>query len=191
MGKDKILKVIAQNKPEKNVEILLPEIPEIHNQDLTLSFDMSLQKVGGSLVRFKSKNDLQAYLADNFSNVIDFELDDVKRDYGYNCSLEKLNNIEVAMITAKMGVVENGAIWLDDTCYPHRIIPFITQNLIIRLQSNQLVSNMHIAYRKINPAHTGYGVFISGPSKTADIEQSLVYGAHGARQLIVLLLETD
>jgi L-lactate dehydrogenase complex protein LldG len=37
-------------------------------------------------------------------------------------------------------------------------------------------------------AEYGFGVFLAGPSKTADIEQSLVLGAHGARGLVVFLV---
>jgi len=42
-------------------------------------------------------------------------------------------------------------------------------------------------YKKLNLGKTGFGVFISGPSKTADIEQSMVYGAHGAKEMYVIL----
>jgi L-lactate dehydrogenase complex protein LldG len=37
----------------------------------------------------------------------------------------------------------------------------------------------------------GWGCFIAGPSKTADIEQSLVIGAHGARSMVIFLLEGE
>jgi L-lactate dehydrogenase complex protein LldG len=48
---------------------------------------------------------------------------------------------------------------------------------------------MHHAYQKIDIAKGGFGIFIAGPSKTADIEQSLVIGAHGARTATIYVLE--
>ncbi len=56
------------------------------------------------------------------------------------------------------------------------------------LPRDNVVSNMHEAYRSIEFNDYGYGVFISGPSKTADIAQVLVTGAQAARTLTVFLI---
>lgn len=48
---------------------------------------------------------------------------------------------------------------------------------------------MHQAYDCIGNQEYGFGTFISGPSKTADIEESLVIGTHGARGLMVFIME--
>jgi len=48
---------------------------------------------------------------------------------------------------------------------------------------------MHHAYDRIGDADYGFGLFLAGPSKTADIEQSLVLGAHGSRSMTVFLVE--
>jgi L-lactate dehydrogenase complex protein LldG len=57
---------------------------------------------------------------------------------------------------------------------------------VLVLDKNTIVANMQQAYAKLENAGS-YGVFIAGPSKTADIEQSLVIGAHGARSMMVLI----
>ena len=101
-----------------------------------------------------------------------------------------LEMIEVAILQAEFGVAENGAVWISDNHLQHRVLPFITQNLAFVIPRNALVNNMHDAYRILADT-TGWGCFISGPSKTADIEQSLVIGAHGARSLVIFLLEEN
>lgn len=99
----------------------------------------------------------------------------------------RLANIEVAILDGQFGVAENGAIWLTDENLGLRALPFITEHLVIVLKEDQLVGNMHQAYQKIGNQQSGFGLFIAGPSKTADIEQSLVIGAHGAKSLMVLV----
>ena len=96
-----------------------------------------------------------------------------------------LAEIEVLEIDGEFGVAENGAIWLTEDALPHRVAPFICQHLVIHV--SEIVPTMHAAYARLGEVKSGFGLFLSGPSKTADIEQSLVIGAHGARSLTVVL----
>ena len=91
--------------------------------------------------------------------------------------------VEVASLEA-----ENGAVWITEELMGHRALPFITQHLAIVINANDIVPTMHQAYKRIGDARQGFGTFIAGPSKTADIEQSLVIGAHGSRSMTVFLL---
>ena len=88
-----------------------------------------------------------------------------------------------------LGVAENGAIWVSDEKIHHRVSLCLTQHLVLVIYAKSIVSNMHQAYAELQNVREDYGVFISGPSKTADIEQSLVIGAHGARTLDIIIVE--
>jgi L-lactate dehydrogenase complex protein LldG len=96
-----------------------------------------------------------------------------------------LAEVEVLEIDGEFGVAENGAIWLTEEAMPHRVAPFICQHLVINVK--KIVPNMHAAYEELGKVKSGFGLFLAGPSKTADIEQSLVIGAHGARSLTVVI----
>jgi len=110
-------------------------------------------------------------------------------DFSLNVSdPHELEMIEIAILEAEFGVAENGAVWISDNHLPHRALPFITQNLAFVIPRNKIVNNMHDGYGILADT-TGWGCFISGPSKTADIEQSLVIGAHGARSLVIFLMD--
>lgn len=90
----------------------------------------------------------------------------------------------------EIGVAENGAIWIPQTV-KYKAIYFISEKLVILLNRNKIVDTMYDAYRKLDGQEYQFGTFISGPSKTADIEQALVMGAHGARDVLVILTNTD
>lgn len=100
-----------------------------------------------------------------------------------------LSDVDVLLIEGHLGVAENGAIWISEDQVPHRVAPFICQHLVITIAKELLVSNMHAAYNQLGENQSGFGLFLAGPSKTADIEQSLVIGAHGARSLTVLIIQ--
>ena len=102
----------------------------------------------------------------------------------------QLEGIHTAILRARFGVCENGAVWMDEAeLGPHRVLPFIAEHLFIVLNAADLVANMHEAYARVGQIGTGFGLFLAGPSKTADIEQCLVIGAHGARGATVFLLD--
>lgn len=99
-----------------------------------------------------------------------------------------LEALDWVIVPGRLLVAENGAIWVDGAVLPHRVMLFISQYLAIVVSRSQVVHQMHEAYAKIGTPTPGFGVFVSGPSKTADIEQSLVLGAHGCRKLQVFLM---
>jgi len=96
---------------------------------------------------------------------------------------------DLAVLEAVLGVAENGAIWISEReLQGLRILPFITQHLVLVVREKTIVGTMHEAYAKLGRPEAGFGVFIGGPSKTADIEQSLVIGAQAARSLLVIII---
>lgn len=97
----------------------------------------------------------------------------------------ELEAVDVAIFPGEFGVAENGAIWVTSAGVRHRALYILTQHLVLVVPAGQIVHTMHEAYARIAPAEHDWGAFISGPSKTADIEQSLVIGAHGPRSLDV------
>lgn len=100
-----------------------------------------------------------------------------------------LEDIDVSIFAGEFGVAENGAIWIDAKNTKHRVMYFIAQHIVVLLNSREIVDNMHRAYDRLKFGEPSFGMFLSGPSKTADIEQSLVIGAHGPRSLTVVLVE--
>ena len=109
--------------------------------------------------------------------------------YNIHESPHLLENVDLAIIPAQFAVAENGAVWVTDELLPARVLPFICQHLVAVVNRKDLVATMHEAYDFIGNAGYGFGAFIAGPSKTADIEQSLVLGAHGPKTMTVFLLD--
>ncbi|HVP64242.1 MAG TPA: LUD domain-containing protein [candidate division Zixibacteria bacterium] len=97
--------------------------------------------------------------------------------------------LDIAILPAEFGVAENGAVWIPgSTLGPERAVFVIAQYVVLILSMSQIVSNMHQAYDRVQIERPGFGLFLCGPSKTADIEQSLVIGAHGARSCNLFLV---
>lgn len=192
MGREAILQSIKKNKPD-----LLP-MPQINEEsfaeDINLKevFKNNIAVVGGTIKEIK-KEAIDTEIKTIYTNVKRIVSVTEKSSLG-NISVSKetdphtLEDIDLAIIEGELGVSENGAIWVTASNSVVRALPFITNDLVIILEKDKICLHMLQAYEIINTRKREFGVFISGPSKTADIEQCLVVGAHGAMSLTVLLV---
>ncbi len=106
-----------------------------------------------------------------------------------NLTAHDLAKLELAVLPGQFVVEENGSVFISNESMGNKMIPTITEYLVLVVPRSEVVKNMHEAYKIINLKNMEYGVFISGPSKTADIESTLVFGAHGAKNLAVFLVD--
>lgn len=76
---------------------------------------------------------------------------------------------------------------MKDEQLPSKVLPFIAQQLAVIIKKEDIVPTMHAAYDVIADNKHGYAAFIGGLSKTSDIVQSLVLGAHGPKGMTVFI----
>ncbi len=170
----------------------MPEIKvEARTDDLVGQFETNLKAVAGILHKEGGYDAVKAQidkLTKEGSQVISL-VDGIEGNREVpETTGHELQNIDFAVVKGQLGVAENGAIWVDIDKLGQRVIPFICENLILMIDADSIVPNMHEASKKVIHESGGFGAYIAGPSKTADIEQSLVVGAHGACSLNVYLL---
>lgn len=189
-SREKILNAIAVNQPEL---VALPTIDintVIRYEDNFKQFKTVLEGIGGKVELIDDISVVNnLFNAEKSSGkLIINTLDETDKQIVALTSFE-LEELEKVCIKGSLGVAENGSVWVYESQMVNRLLPFICQNLVIVINKSDIVPTMHHAYQKIDIAKEGFGVFIAGPSKTADIEQSLVIGAHGARTATIYVIE--
>jgi L-lactate dehydrogenase complex protein LldG len=192
-SRDIILNRIKANKPAATER---PEKLEhaIQYPNPTETFKTMLSSIEGKTFEVSSWEEIIRILSEEYPSFTNRASDIPQLSSWVDFSLAEqdphtLEHVNIAVVEGKVAVAENAAIWVTEENLSHRVLPFITQYLAIVVPANAMVHNMHEAMEEISTGDYGWGAFISGPSKTADIEQSLVIGAHGARALCVFLLQ--
>lgn len=196
MSREKILRALrGQEIPD--VELPAIEGPWTTFRDRRGRFSRAVRNAGGQCVRVHGQDQLagaleglEAYAtAERRASVVP-GWGDPNVALGGLDDPRRLANVDFALLPGELGVAENGAVWIDAGEYLHRAVLFLPEHLGLVLSAANLVDHLHDAYARIRFDDRGFGCFLAGPSKTADIEQSLVIGAHGARSLTVFLVES-
>lgn len=195
MSRETILRSIRQHLPQSSP---LPDVvgPWIRYDDPIAQFASVLEMIGGKCIRVPDV-ELMAHELDRLPPFASAQktLSLIPNVAGRNLvemdSIDdphQLEDLDFAILPGQFAVAENGAVWITDKGVKHRVVYFLCQHLALVVPADQIVHNLGEAYERIEFHDSHFGAFIAGPSKTADIEQSLVIGAHGPRSMTVFLV---
>ncbi len=193
-SRDEILAAVRRHLPEASP---LPDLagPWIEYPDPIAQFASVLEMIGGRCVRVPNVESINLEL--DALPVYVAAKQKISRVAGAGASTvdldaiddpHALEDIDFALLPGEFAVAENAAVWVHDRGLKHRVIYFLCQHLAFVVRAADVVHNMHQGYERLSFTEPGFGGFIAGPSKTADIEQSLVIGAHGPRSLTVFVV---
>lgn len=193
-NKEDILKRYRANVREKFDMPDLSDIKAITYPNPLVQFVKMSEMVGGQVIEVDPGRDVNVLIRELFPDAKEIasnlpEITIATRNPDNVGRARDLNGTDVGIIRGLFGVAENACVWIPQTM-KEKAVMFISENLVILLPKSQIVNNMHEAYKRIlfDKMYDGYGTFISGPSKTADIAQVLVMGAQAARSATILLL---
>ncbi len=204
-SKEDILKKYRANVREKFDMPDLSDIKAITYPDPLLQFMNMTKNVGGNAIEVSKGTDINDLIRELYPDAKEIasnlpEITIATRNPDEVGRARDLNGTDVGVVRGVFGVAENACVWIPQTM-KEKAVCFISENLVILLDKKQIVNNMHEAYKRLSESNGktagdsdgfekyGYGTFISGPSKTADIAQVLVMGAQAARSATVLLLD--
>jgi L-lactate dehydrogenase complex protein LldG len=190
--KEKMLAAVLQNQPEASP---LPDMAVFkgEEQDVVQKYMQLFTEIGGIATLVDDFAEVQARISDRFDGSKRTlttlpQLSEVAELHSATADPHTFEDVELAIIQAHLAVAENGAVWLTEEVMGHRILPYICQHLAVVVKADSIVPTLHEAYGIIGAGQYGFGGFIGGPSKTADIEQSLVMGAHGPITMMVFVM---
>jgi L-lactate dehydrogenase complex protein LldG len=195
-SREKILSAVIANQPE------LIQLPDFYSFERNATgslekFAAVLKSVGGYIYYVNSYDEIINILLsiNGENNKIISAVSELTAYYNDEflvaAQISDMHDIDLAVLKGRFGVAENGAVWVTDQEMRQRALPFICQHLAVILNANSIVATMHEAYDQIGKTTYDFGTFIAGPSKTADIEQSLVIGAHGPRSMTVFVMSNS
>jgi len=190
-----ILSKIKNNQPQNSPLPVIENYPQPFT-DVAEKYKTVLESIGGVVHEIKNYEEAISIINEKFKDAariitVNEAFTSIAELYQSGKDAHLLEDVDVAIINAHFGIAENGSVWIADDIIKERVLPFICQHLVVILNRENIVPTMHDAYDLIGDKEYGFATFIAGPSKTADIEQSLVLGAHGPKTMTVFLLNAE
>ena len=188
-SRDDILARVRKNQPTPQP---LPSIPTFAAERGAPfeRFKAAVARMGGKVVSAPADGNLDVLIRSLFpdAKVICSATHEVagNRALGDVRKPADLNDVDVGVVRAVYGVAETGSVWITDAQFKVNTLGFLSQHLVVLLDTSRIVENLHHAYQEREQFNAPYGVFMTGPSATADIEGVLIHGAQGIRTLTVV-----
>lgn len=169
-------------------------------------FVETARKVGAQVATITSADDATAYIHDHsrgpvvlptFASGIRLELDRRLREAGCEVICQNLRQsaptADAGVTGANFALADTGSVVLESTNEAIRLATTLPERHFVLLDPAKILTDGFAAipylrqFREKSPRH--FLAYISGPSRTADIERVLTIGVHGPRELHILLME--
>jgi len=190
--KEEILKRLRSNVRETYDMPVLDFPKTVYPDPIAKFIETATTTAGAKLIEVKPGDDINELIRQAYpeAKVVSSNVPGIHADRNPDTveHARDLDGTDVGVIKGEVACAENACVWIPQTM-KEKALCFIAEYLVVLVSRRNVVSNMHEAYRRITFTDYGFGTFISGPSKTADIEQALVYGAQAARGMTILLTE--
>ena len=197
-SREQILNTIRANRP---APVELPDIHAqafVHYDDPHQQFSSLVETLGGCAVYVNEGQSVmdavKAHWPDAGQGRVVNLLEDsnVEQSQAPSQAQSQLphdhQNVDIAIVAGQLAVAENASVWVSNANLACRSLYFLCQRLVMVVPRERMVHTMRDAYAQIKIEERGFGSFIAGSSRTADIEQSLVMGAHGAMAALVVFV---
>ena len=174
----------------KTMRAVKTEIYWVHEHDWTDALCQVVQEKGLRNILLSEKtahgqyaaSSLQAALPDVAIKTFDRKIDDWKTEF--------FAQIDAGFTGSYCGIAETGTLMLTSSPEEPRSQSLVPPVHICLFDTRKMYDNFHQAVEQEKLVHgmPTNVILVSGPSKTADIQLTLAYGAHGPRDLVVLAM---